>query len=34
VLDVLFDGESSLEYLPRVMPRLGAGLCHRVRYHP
>jgi 2-desacetyl-2-hydroxyethyl bacteriochlorophyllide A dehydrogenase len=36
-LDVLFDGESTFEELPHVMPRVLArdatGLCHRVRYH-
>lgn len=33
-LDVLFDGESDFEEMPSVMPRLTAGLCHRVRYPP
>jgi 2-desacetyl-2-hydroxyethyl bacteriochlorophyllide A dehydrogenase len=35
VLDVLIDGESALDDLPVVLPRLAAGsaLCHRVR-HP
>ncbi|MGZ3439862.1 MAG: dehydrogenase, partial [Polyangia bacterium] len=33
-LDALIDGESELEELPLVLPRLAvtAALCHRVRY--
>ncbi len=34
VLDVLLDGESSFEELPRTMPKLTSCLCHRVRYSP
>jgi threonine dehydrogenase-like Zn-dependent dehydrogenase len=33
-LDVLFDGESSFDEMPAVLPRLTTGLCHRLRYHP
>ena len=33
-LDVLFDGESSFEDMPAVLPQLTTGLCHRVRYPP
>lgn len=31
-LDVLIDGECAFDELPDVLPRLGGGLCQRVRY--
>ncbi len=37
VLDVLIDGESAFESLPKTMPGLasaGGALCHRLRYEP
>jgi threonine dehydrogenase-like Zn-dependent dehydrogenase len=31
-LDALVDGESPFEAMPALLPRLGAGLCHRICY--